>query len=58
MINKYIFLYILLFSTILRADILLSENFDDTGVWPDGWTHDIYINPENGDTVTRGGRSQ
>ena len=52
MINKYIFLYILLFSTILRADILLSENFDDTGVWPDGWTHDIYINPENGDTVT------
>ena len=54
MINKYIFLYILLFSTILRADILLSENFDDTGVWPDGWTHDIYINPENGDTVTQG----
>ena len=54
MINKYILLSIFLFSTILRADILFSENFDTENVWPNGWTHDIYLNPESGDTVTSG----
>ena len=45
MIYKYIFLTIAIFSALLRADILYTENFDEDGVWPDGWTHDEYIDP-------------
>ena len=43
MIHKYIFLTIAIFFALLRADILFTENFDEDGVWPDGWTHDEYI---------------
>nr|MCS5652475.1 LamG domain-containing protein [Candidatus Neomarinimicrobiota bacterium] len=49
MIHKYIFLTIAIFSALLRADILYTENFDEDGVWPDGWTHDEYIDPDTGE---------
>ena len=52
MIHKYIFLTIAIFSAILRADILFTENFDDDGIWPDGWTHDEYIDPGTGEETT------
>ena len=53
MINKYIILFIF-FSSILHADILFTESFDDGGVFPDGWTYDQYFDPQTGEVVQDG----
>ena len=42
MMRKYI--VVLFLGSFLQADILFTENFDDDGVWPTGWTFDEYIN--------------
>ena len=50
MMKKYI--VVLFLGSFLQADILFTENFDDDGVWPTGWTFDEYINPETGEVYT------
>ncbi|MBH51495.1 MAG: hypothetical protein CMG70_05975, partial [Candidatus Marinimicrobia bacterium] len=53
MINKHILLLIF-FSSLIRADVIFTESFDNNGVWPNGWTFDEYIDPETGEVLTTG----
>ena len=50
---KKIFLFIF-FSSLLHADILFTESFDDGNVFPDGWTYDQYFDPVTGALVQDG----
>ena len=52
--KRYLALIILV--NFLKSDILFTENFDDNGVWPTGWTFDEYINPETGEVYTSFGQ--
>ena len=40
----------LLFISMLKADIIFFENFDD-GMWPDEWENEVYTDPTSGDTI-------
>ena len=50
------FLVLIILVNFLKSDILFTENFDDNGVWPTGWTFDEYINPETGEVYTSFGQ--
>ena len=48
-----IFLIIsILYLSSLEGDVLFNEGFNTSGVWPDGWTYELSINPDTGEPFT------
>ena len=49
--NRFLIISILYLSS-LEGDVLFNEGFNASGVWPDGWTYELSIDPDTGEPFT------
>ena len=49
--NRFLIISTLYLSS-LEGDVLFNEGFNTSGVWPDGWTYELSINPDTGEPFT------
>ena len=50
-LNRFLIISIFYLSS-LEGDVLFNEGFNTSGVWPDGWTYELSINPDTGEPFT------